>query len=72
MENCSQGIESKTHLNWKGPLKVIWSNFPVMNRDTYSWVRLLGTWFSFILKSPGTGNPPQLWATCASASLPLL
>ena len=29
------------HLDQKGPLKVIWSNCPAMNKDTYSYIRLL-------------------------------
>jgi len=29
------------HLDQKGPLKVIWSNCPAMNRDTYSYIRFL-------------------------------
>jgi len=28
-------------LSWKGPLKDIKSNFPAMNRDTYSSIRVL-------------------------------
>jgi len=29
-------IESQNCLNWKGPLKVILSNFPAVNKDVYS------------------------------------
>jgi len=31
-----QIIESQNRLSWKGPLEVIWSNSPAMNRDTCS------------------------------------
>ena len=33
--------ESENHLNWKGSLETIWSSPPAMNRDTYSYIRLL-------------------------------
>ena len=34
-------IESHNLLNWKGPLKITWSNSPEMNKDTHSSIRLL-------------------------------
>ena len=30
-----------SHSSWEGPLKVIWSNSPAKNRDTYSQITLL-------------------------------
>ena len=44
--NVNEGLydiftESWNHLNWKGPLKVIQFNSPAVNRDTYSYIRVL-------------------------------
>lgn len=39
-------IESQNCLSWQGPLKVIQSNFPAMNRDICSLTRLLRDWSS--------------------------
>ena len=41
--------ESWNHLSWKGPLKAIWSNSPTMNRDTFSYIRLLRALLSLSL-----------------------
>jgi len=55
-------IGSLDHLNWKGPLKVIWSNSPAMNRDTYSSIRCSEPHPTWPWASPGMEHSPHLWA----------
>jgi len=68
---CVPVIESQNHLSWMGPVKVIWSTSPAMNRDTYSLIRLLRVLSSNPQYHQEWGQPPPGWAASPSAS-PLL
>ena len=51
--NIFQGmyLESQNCLSWNRPLKVIQSNPPAMNRDTYNYIRWLRTLSSLTLNA---------------------
>jgi len=62
-------IESWNHLSWKAPLKDIWTNSPAMNRDTYSWIRVLRTPSSLTLNvSTSAISPPGFSAESPDAA----
>jgi len=65
-------IESKNPQSSKGPLSVIQSNSLAMSRDIHSLIRRSEPGSVWPWKSPGTGHPPVLWATCSRASQPSL
>jgi len=65
--SCIQNRKSWNHrIAWvrRAILKVIWSNLPTVNRDTYSLIRCSQPHPAWAWVSPGMGHPTPLGNLC--------